>query len=117
VFRDELTRIVAAVEVLEDAVRAELGGGVRTAFAMLRGEDKDKELLKWAGTPSFVVAVRAPWLGATPRTIEVARKRLGVKPWNGLELVPSRHRTEDTKLGEWCSSIPDAIRVKKVGDA
>jgi hypothetical protein len=55
-------------------------------------EEKNKELLKWAGQKSWVVAAKAPWLGATPRTIERIRDELGVRPSDGGVLEGDRKR-------------------------
>jgi hypothetical protein len=72
------TRIEMAIEHLEDAVDAERGLSLARDFRRLTTPDLDRELLKWEGVPSYEVCVRAPWLGGTPRTIENARRRLGM---------------------------------------
>jgi hypothetical protein len=91
-FRDELALVENAVEHLELAVEAEQGLGARKEFALMSKEEKNKELLKWRGVKSWVVAAKAPWLGETPRTIERIRDELGVRPSNGLELEGEQKR-------------------------
>jgi hypothetical protein len=76
---DRMALVAHAIEMLEEAVDEECGLSPARAFNTKRTEDLDKELLKWRGVPSFVVAVKAPWLGRTPRTIERARERMQVQ--------------------------------------
>jgi hypothetical protein len=90
--KDHLALVEHAVELYEDAVAAECGLGAGKTFALMDREEKDAELLKWRGVKSWVVAAKAPWLGDTPRTIERARERLGVKSSNGLDLDPEQKR-------------------------
>jgi hypothetical protein len=63
---DRMALVAHAIEMLEEAVDAECGLSPARAFNTKRTEDLDKELLKWRGVPSFVVAVKAPWLGRIP---------------------------------------------------
>jgi hypothetical protein len=90
-FRDERARVEFAVRQWEFAADSEQGLGARKVFAQMDGSDKDKELLKWRGVKSFEVATFAPWLGS-PKTVERARDRLGVRPSNGLELDDAARR-------------------------
>lgn len=89
---DHLALVEHAVELYVSAVDAESGLGAGKVFALMDREEKDKELLKWRGVKSWVVAARAPWLGDTPRTIERARDRLMVRPSNGLPLEGEQKR-------------------------
>lgn len=91
-FRNELALVESAIEILEKAVESEQGLGARKEFALMSKEEKNKELLKWRGVKSWVVAAKAPWLGETPRTIERIRDDLGVRPSNGLELEGEQKR-------------------------
>jgi hypothetical protein len=91
-FRNELALCLSAIETLEQAVEAEQGLGARKEFSLMSKEEKNKELLKWAGQKSWVVAAKAPWLGATPRTIERIRDELGVRPSDGGVLEGDRKR-------------------------
>jgi hypothetical protein len=89
---DRMALVAHAIEMLEEAVDEECGLSPARAFNTKRTEDLDKELLKWRGVPSFVVAVKAPWLGRSPRTIERARERLQVRQSDGMPLDPERQR-------------------------
>lgn len=83
---DRLSHIEHAIELLEEVIDAERGLSPARDFKTLTTSELDQELLKWVGVPSWVVAVRAPYLGRTPRTIERARQRLGVRPVDGRPL-------------------------------
>lgn len=86
--KDHLALIEYAIELLEEAVDGERGLSPAREFKTMRTDELDQELLKWRGVASFVVAVKAPWLGRTPRTIERARQRLNVRQSDGETLPP-----------------------------
>jgi hypothetical protein len=89
---DRMALVAHAIEMLEEAVDEECGLSPARSFNTKRTDELDKELLKWRGVPSFVVAVKAPWLGRSPRTIERARERLQVRQSDGMPLDPERQR-------------------------
>jgi uncharacterized protein (DUF1501 family) len=83
---DRLAHIEHAIELLEEVVDSERGLSPARDFKTLTTSELDQELKKWVGVPSWVVAARAPYLGRTPRTIERARQRLGVRQKDGRPL-------------------------------
>ena len=74
-----------SVEDLERALDAEEGLGPPKNVTLMRGEEKDAEIMRrWEGVDSKTVCQLAPHLGTSNRTIERARERLGVRPSDGL---------------------------------
>jgi hypothetical protein len=84
---DRLTRPVAnAIFALEQALDFDDGWSAVRETSTLMEHEKDVELVeRWAGIDPVDVAHYAPHLGS-PRAVEYARRRLGLRAKSGLPL-------------------------------